>query len=228
MQDRIRAELPNELTLRSDDSKSEPQNVDGALQPEQLLTCQTDPELPTGPSDPTLSQNPAAVKSRAYRQKLREGRAGTRTSQGAKRPLSQKPLWTAEQIREKLRKWDRSPFMDLVAAWLECAPTPEALVSFADRFPDRYAASLLALSRVAGFADKKEITADVSGTVIHRVEEMSDSQLEDHLRDLAYKMGIPVPQTLQLIEGPASPDGVPSAVPSGVPLELVEATKKDP
>lgn len=88
--------------------------------------------------------------------------------------------------------------MDLLGAWLECAPTAEALTTFADRFPDRYASSLLSISKIAGFAERKEVTADVSGTVIHKIENMSDSQLEDHLRELAYQIGIPLPKSLPI------------------------------
>ena len=200
-QDRTAAEPANELTLPCDDSKNEPLPAPSALPLDLSPISQTDPESATAtPSAPTLSlsQHPKAIKSRHYRQKLREGTAGGKTGQSAKRPLSQKPLWTAEQIREKLRRWDRSPFMDLLGAWLECSPTPEALTAFADRFPDRYASSLLSISKIAGFAERKELTADVSGTIIHKIEDMSDSQLEDHLRSLAYQMGIPLPKSLPL------------------------------
>lgn len=195
MQGPIREALPNVLTLQCDDSKSEQLPDESALMQDSSQISLMDPEDMEATS---LSQHPAAVRSRHYRQRLRDGTAGTRKSQVSKRHESQKPLWTADQIRDKLRRWDRSPFMDLLGAWIECAPTPEALTAFSDRFPDRYATSLLALSKIAGFAERKELTADISGNIVHRIEDMSDSQLEDHLRELAYRVGIPMPKSLVL------------------------------
>lgn len=86
--------------------------------------------------------------------------------------------------------------MDLLGAWLECTPSPEALVEFAEKWPDRYASSLLALSRIAGFAERRELTADITGRL--QIDTLSDSQLEDTLRALAYEMGIPMPKVLEL------------------------------
>ena len=134
--------------------------------------------------------------------------AGTRPVKrgaGRKPPDSHRPLWTADQLREKLRQWDRTPFQDLLGAWLECSPTPEALTEFADRYPDRYASSLLSISRIAGFAERRELTADIRASV--RVEQMSDSQLEDFMRSMAYQLGIPVPKAIELRPIEAGNDG---------------------
>lgn len=122
-----------------------------------------------------------------------------------RKPVSHKPLWTADQIRKKLRTYDRAPFLDLLGAWLECAPSPEAILEFAERWPDRYASSLLSIGRIAGFAERREISADITGRI--QLDTMSDSQLEDTLRTLAYEMGIPLPPVLELqaLPTPISP-----------------------
>jgi len=81
-----------------------------------------------------------------------------------------------------------------MSAWLECAPTPEAVIAFADRWPDRYAASLVSLGKIAGFAERREL--DISGTI--DVSGLSDSQLEDRARQAAYALGIPMPKAIEL------------------------------
>lgn len=210
------AEAPeSELTSPCDDSRNEPTSAETGLRQAYGPISQMDRESQERtPPTTGLSTHPKAIKSRQYRQRLRQGLAGSKSSQAGRRPVSQKPLWTANQIREKLRRWDRSPFMDLLGAWLECTPTPEALTAFADRFPDRYASSLLSISKIAGFAERKEVTADISGTVLHKIEDMSDSQLEDHLRSLAYQMGIPLPKSLPLtITADAAPVDAEEAAP---------------
>ena len=113
-----------------------------------------------------------------------------------RRPQTHKPLWTANDIRRKLRTYDRAPFIDLLGAWLECGPSAQAIIEFSEKFPDRYASALLAISRVAGFAERREISAEITGKL--QLESMSDSQLEDKLRELAYQMNIPMPQVLEL------------------------------
>ena len=40
---------------------------------------------------------------------------------------------------------------------------------------------------------------------MHKIEDMSDSQLEDHLRGLAYQLGVPMPKTIELKAVPGAP-----------------------
>lgn len=206
MQDPTLEAPESALTSPSGDSKPVQQSAKPVSRQGSLPMGQTAPG-PTlsapAPAEPPLSQHPKAIASRLYRKRVRENKAGQKTHQSAKRPKTQKPLWSADDIRAKLRKWDRAPFLDLLGAWLECAPTPEALIAFADRFPDRYASSLLAISKIAGFAERKEVMAELHGHVTVSVEDMSDSQLEDHLRSLAYGLGIPVPKTIELTALPS-------------------------
>ena len=117
---------------------------------------------------------------------------------GRRRPLhagtSSKPLWDADQLRLKLQQYDRTPFLDILAIFMECTPTPQTIMAFADKYPDRFVKAMADLGRLGGFADKKEM--DIGLSV--RVKNMSDSQLEDQMRDIAYRMGIQLPRLIDV------------------------------
>ena len=85
----------------------------------------------------------------------------------------------ASQLTAQLRRYDRTPFLDVLAQMLEHRPTPEALQRFADRDPGRWAAAVTSLARVAGFSERSEVAVDVT-TDLSR---LSDSQLEARLRE---------------------------------------------
>lgn len=108
---------------------------------------------------------------------------------------SKSPGWTADDLRSALRRYDRSPFLDLLAAWMECAPTVEDVLSLAAKKPDVWARSLTDLAKMGGFTEKQEVIHS------HRLDQMSDSQLEDQMRKVAASMGITLPkQFTHLIE----------------------------
>ena len=107
---------------------------------------------------------------------------------------SHKPLWDGDQLRTKLQSYDRTPFLDLLASFMECAPTPQTVFAWAERYPDRWAKALTDLGRLGGFADKKELEVNMMA----QITRMSDSQIEDKLREHAYKLGIPLPKLLEL------------------------------
>jgi hypothetical protein len=135
-----------------------------------------------------------ADEIRAGKIKASEGQEKKRapSNNSANRP-SFKPLWDAEQLRLKLQSYDRTPFLDILAIWMECAPTPQTIMAFADKYPDRWTKALLDLGRLGGFAEKREIDISMEASI----RNMSDSQIEDQLRDAAYKLGIPLPRLLE-------------------------------
>src|SRR5919106_2125185 len=102
--------------------------------------------------------------------------------------------WTADQLRAKLRSYDRTPFIDLLALWMECTPDRTTLELFANKYPDRFVKAMIELGRLAGYADKMQV--DVNLTT--KVQSLSDSQLEDRLRQNAERLGISVPPILSL------------------------------
>jgi hypothetical protein len=90
-------------------------------------------------------------------------------------------------IDAKLRNYDRTPFLDLLAAYLDAFPSAEALEAFAEKYPDRYVTALGHIARVAGYTDKTESSINVN----INVRAMSDSQLEDRLKQLAKQVEVP-------------------------------------
>ena len=102
--------------------------------------------------------------------------------------------WTADQLRAKLRNYDRTPFLDLLALWMDCTPDQATLELFAEKYPDRFIKAMVELGRLAGYADKMQV--DVNLTT--KVQSLSDSQLEDRLRRNAERLGISVPPILSL------------------------------
>ena len=168
------------------------------------------------------SQHPR-VRAKAIRQnqiKASELPDKPRAADGRRKPLavshvSRKPLWDAEQLRAKLQSYDRTPFLDLLAIWMECTPTPQTIMAFADRYPDRFIKAMHDLGRLGGFAEKKDIDINLSA----QVRNMSDSQIEDQLRAIAYKMGAQLPSVLDvaaievLDPEPAQQSPIPSSEP---------------
>jgi hypothetical protein len=153
------------------------------------------------------------IRRRLNAQAVRENRVKASELKSTGRPLparnnndkgrsSVKPLWDGSQLREKLQAYNRTPFLDLLAVWMECAPTPQTIMDFADRYPDRWTKALLDLGRLGGFADRKEIDLNLQA----RIQNMSDSQLEDALREQAYRLGIPLPALLTSIGSRPSQD----------------------
>lgn len=139
------------------------------------------------------------------------------------------PSWTADDIRSVLRTYDRSPFQDLLSSWLSAGPTLEAIRSFADKYPDRWAGAIAQLAKVAGFSERREVL-----TAHFNVTELSDSQLEDQLIAMAQHMGVEVPSLLEavqavMIEGSvASPETLtPISEGEAIPIHVPEGPVQD-
>ena len=101
-------------------------------------------------------------------------------------PVGAKPAFNANDIRDQLRSYDRTPFLDVLADWLMCAPSVDAIVALAEKSPDKYIVAVSSLSKVAGFSERRELSVDMHVTL----KKLSDSQLEDRLNVLADKLGI--------------------------------------
>jgi hypothetical protein len=96
------------------------------------------------------------------------------------------------ELRSSLLAYDRKPFLDLLTEWVMAAPSPETIAGFADLHPDKYIQAMSFLARMGGYTDRRETSVDVS--VNYR--SLSDSQIEDRLRSLSERMGIPVERLL--------------------------------
>ena len=104
-----------------------------------------------------------------------------------KHSLRHKPRWTGDELRSQLSLYDRRPFIDLLAEWLECTPDPEDIKLFAAKYPDRYAGAIRQLAQIGGFTEKREVSVDVHVNI----RTMSDSQLEDRLKALTQELKLP-------------------------------------
>lgn len=96
-----------------------------------------------------------------------------------------RPMWNGDVLRNRLKHYDREPFLELLAAWMEAMPEPEVVAKWARAYPDRWIGAMSAISKMAGFADRKESTLNLNVSVA----DMSDSQLEDKLRELQQELG---------------------------------------
>lgn len=93
---------------------------------------------------------------------------------------SAKPHWDGDILRRRLKHYDREPFLELLAKWFEMMPDDETLAKWARAYPDRWIGAMNAISKMSGFAEKKESTFNLNVNVA----ELSDSQLEDRLKEL--------------------------------------------
>lgn len=108
----------------------------------------------------------------------------------SRRPESMSPAFTGDDLRKALSRYDRQPFMDVLAAWMECAPTPDEVLKFAAKKPDAYIKAVSDLARMAGYTDKREVEVNLN----LKLGAMSDSQLEDRMRELASTLNMELPQ----------------------------------
>ena len=112
------------------------------------------------------------------------------TGKQMNRPQYMTPAFTGDDLRKALSRYDRQPFMDVLAAWMECAPTAEEVLAFAAKKPDAYIKAVSDLARMAGYTDKREVEVNLN----LKLGAMSDSQLEDRMRELANTLNMELPQ----------------------------------
>lgn len=122
--------------------------------------------------------------------------------------------WNLEELQAQLRLYDRSPFIDLLTEWLAQSPELEDIADLASKDPARWVKAVTEIAKIAGFSEKKEVHVGVHVDV----RQLSDSQLEDRLRQLL-ENAKSVP--LKVIEGSANvgAPAEPSSDPDGAPKE---------
>lgn len=92
--------------------------------------------------------------------------------------MVKRPEWDGDDLRGRLRQYDRAPFLDVLHHFMQNAPTDEAVRKLAERSPEKFVAAMTQLARIAGFSEKTEATVDIN---VH-ISQMSDSQLEDYIK----------------------------------------------
>ncbi len=103
-----------------------------------------------------------------------------------KQGQSRYPQLTPDEIREHLENSSRRPFREVLARFLECAPSDEAIAAQAEAHPDRWSQSLAIVSRLAGYTEKLE----VEGSITHNISSLSDLELQIKLDALIKEMGL--------------------------------------
>src|SRR5262252_344592 len=103
------------------------------------------------------------------------------------------PRFTGSELRQRLTNFDRGPFTDLLAEWLELVPSPQAVTALAEAEPAKFMQALASLSKMAGFSDRTETNVEVN----HNYRFLSDSQIEDRLRALSERLGLPASRIIE-------------------------------
>lgn len=129
-------------------------------------------------------------------------------SRTSKHPRKYTPV-TLTDLEVKLRGYDRSPFHELLAMYLECYPDPESIQAFANKYPDRYFTALGHLARVSGYTDKTETSINVNVNI----GQLSDSQLEDRMREMAKQLNLPTPEIIDITPDEVGTADTPNAEP---------------
>lgn len=82
-----------------------------------------------------------------------------------------KPQHTYDQIVAMLNRYERTPFTEALALWLQALPSKERMIEWGHAHPDKLVMTLQRLAGLHGYAETSEII------VRHRVEDMSDMEL---------------------------------------------------
>jgi hypothetical protein len=148
----------------------------------------------------------------------------TQGNNGANNPvksLPKRPTFDFNDVSERLRSYDRTPFLDLLALWMECVPTTEEIADFARKKPDLWVKAMTDLARIGGYTEKQEVLHTVN------VNQMSDSQLEDHARQLAQQFGLEFDP--RLLTAPQAAQPIPSKNPMAKAFdgEIIDVTPAD-
>lgn len=137
-------------------------------------------------------------------------------------------VFDKQSIQRALRKYDRTPFIDLLTDWVEHAPSGEALENFANEKPGAYVAAMRQLAHLAGYIETTHI--DLTASI--DVNRMSDSQLEDRFRELAKKAGIEAPalfsRVVEAVVNPTAPEPSATALQHHEQQQEADAPKEQP
>ena len=90
----------------------------------------------------------------------------------------------ADSIRKDLQSYSRQPFIDILSRIMSCEPTLDALQSFANDHPDRWANAVQTFSRLSGYHDKLEIKGNLNITI----QNMGDAELLNELEEINRKL----------------------------------------
>lgn len=99
-------------------------------------------------------------------------------------PSHHKQRFDTTELLAELGAYSRQPYIEILGEILQAVPTPEALQTFADAHPDRWANAIKSISNLAGFHDKLEI----HGNVNLDIKTMGDAQLMERIKQVEGKL----------------------------------------
>lgn len=91
-----------------------------------------------------------------------------------------RPARSLAAIQANLAAYSRQPFLETLARFMQCAPTKEAITTFANKSPDKWAAAVRTLGQLYGYADK----IDITNNVFVNIHSMSDAELMKQLETM--------------------------------------------
>lgn len=86
-----------------------------------------------------------------------------------------------DDVLERLRNGDRSPFLDMLAELLEARPDHAALKAFAAKTPDRYWQAITMAMRAGGYREQVDLRVEGLAAIVSELNELPDSELERRL-----------------------------------------------
>ena len=104
---------------------------------------------------------------------------------------------TSLQILDKLGRYDRQPFRELLEGFIKASPTQDidGLIAWAKKTPDRWSQALSILGRLAGFTEKSEVIH--SNHIL--ITQLSDHELLRRLKQLEDKIK-QVPEAIDITD----------------------------
>lgn len=124
------------------------------------------------------------------------------------------PQSTIDELKAKLLRYDRTPFLEMLAVFLAQMPSWEAISKLRETDPLKYIKAVEALQRMGGYIETSE------HIVRHNFEDMSDMQLQEYLRSARAR----APLELQAIDVEAKAIGHSDAAP--LPQHAAEDTRQ--
>lgn len=110
-------------------------------------------------------------------------------AQRGRRPQNIAARFSLADLKDQFGAMSRQPFVEILAHFMQCAPTSEAIEAFSNEYPDRWAKTLQTMARLSGYTDHLEITENIHLTIQHLGDADLIAKIADLDRELAIEDG---------------------------------------
>lgn len=107
-------------------------------------------------------------------------------AQRGRRPQNIAARFSLADLKDQFGAMSRQPFVEILAHFMQCAPTNEAIEAFSNEYPDRWAKTLQTMARLSGYTDHLEITENIHLTIQH----LGDADLIAKIADLDKQLAL--------------------------------------